>query len=194
MPKIILKFEAAVLKEIPMLSSTLTVGRDADNDVQIDHPAVSRHHLRIIHQGDAYFVEDLNSTNGTMVNGKKIIKVGIHDQDAIGIAKHSLVFIEDVPAATTPLAPAPVKEAAPAPVAAPPPPAIPADIEAQFSKSQQLKGPLKLGLLRVIEGLVDQMEYSLTENSTYIGKSERVAIKNQRHVRARSRRHDQPQA
>src|SRR3989338_2587670 len=100
MPKIILKFEAAVIKEVPFTTSTLTIGRKPDNDVAIDDPAVSSHHCRISLQGDTYFVEDLNSTNGTLVNDKKIIKAGIHDKDVIAIAKHTIIFVDDRPSAS----------------------------------------------------------------------------------------------
>src|SRR5579863_4120906 len=97
MPKLIVKFEAAVIKEFPILSSEVTIGREPNNDIVIDHPAVSRHHCRIILQGDTYFTEDLNSTNGTLVNGKKIIKAGIHNMDVITIAKHTITLIDDRP-------------------------------------------------------------------------------------------------
>lgn len=177
MPKLILKFEAAVIKEVPFHSSVLTVGRKPDNDLVIDHPAVSGHHCKIMLQGDTYFVEDLNSTNGTLVNGKKIIKAGLHHQDTIGVAKHTLVFIDERPVSAQEIAqafesaemqtsspsaeesaiPNPPESAAPPPIAA---------VELG-----------KLGGLRVTEGAVDQVEYTLTESSTYIGKSDRVAIK-----------------
>src|SRR3990167_2509944 len=97
MPRVILKFEAAVIKEHPMITSTLTIGRKPDNDLVINHPAVSGSHCRIILHGDTYFVEDLNSTNGTLVNDKKIIKSGIHNNDVITVAKHTITFIDDRP-------------------------------------------------------------------------------------------------
>lgn len=179
MPKLIVKFESAVIKEFPVMSSTVTVGRKPDNDLVIDHPAVSGHHCKIMLQGDIYFVEDLNSTNGTMVNDKKIIKAGLHNQDKIAIAKHTIVFMDDRPVSAEAIAqmsqvdPAPV-QAAPVPTPAPaaktpaPAPAAQAAAAVKFDKK---------GGLRVTDGIVDKVEYELTENSTYIGKSERVAIK-----------------
>src|SRR3989344_1398740 len=123
MPKIILKFESAVIKELPLTGSVLTIGRKPDNDLAIDHPAVSGHHCRILLQGDIYFIEDLNSTNGTLLGDKKIIKAGLKDQSVIGIAKHTITFIDDRPAGR----PAQADAAAGAPEAvriptAPPPP------------------------------------------------------------------------
>ncbi len=186
MPKLILKFESAVIKEISLNSGTLTIGRKPDNDVVIDHPAVSGHHCRILFQGDTYFVEDLNSTNGTLVNDKKIIKAGVHNQDVIGIAKHTAVFMDDRPGQPAAAPTAPAAEA-PKP-AAPPPPAVPvappqaAAVPPGSSASLQANSTMrrvfeKIGGLRIIDGVVDQVDFQLTENSTYIGKSDRVTIK-----------------
>ena len=72
MPKLLLKFNAAVIKEIPFDKASLAVGRKADNDIVIDNPAISGHHCRISVQGGTYFVEDLDSTNGTFVNGSRV--------------------------------------------------------------------------------------------------------------------------
>jgi len=69
-PKFLLKFHAAVIKEIPIDKTSLTIGRKPDNDVIIDNMAVSSHHARIIMQGRTYMIEDLQSTNGTKVNGE----------------------------------------------------------------------------------------------------------------------------
>ena len=172
MPKLILKFDSAVIKEIPMISSVVTVGRKPDNDVVIDHPAVSAHHCKIMLQGDTYFVEDLNSTNGTLVNDKKIVKAGIHNQEVIGIAKHTILFIDDRPEQSS-------AGASPSPVAqkAEPVPPI-ADPAAQPpSPPPPSRSFEKIGALRITEGIVDEADFELKENSTYIGKSERVAIK-----------------
>ena len=181
MPKIILKFEAAVIKEYPMTSSTLTIGRQADNDIYIDHPAVSRHHCRILLQGNIYFIEDLNSTNGTLHNDKKVIKAGLRDQDVIAIAKHNLIFVDDRPAvenkSEAPSDPAitpPASDLPPTPLT---PPLAAKNLEVPEVSPPVNKGFEKMGGLRVIEGVVDQMDYQLTENSTYIGKSDRVHIK-----------------
>src|ERR1035437_591709 len=97
MPKLLLKFNAAVIKEIPFDRDSLAVGRKADNDIVIDNPAISGHHCRISVQGGTYFVEDLDSTNGTFVNEKRIKKSGLHHNDVVGVAKHALVFLEDAP-------------------------------------------------------------------------------------------------
>lgn len=69
--RIIVKFSSKVINELKIDQDEVIIGRDADNDVQIDNVAVSREHAKIIRGPNSYFIEDLNSTNGTFVNGKK---------------------------------------------------------------------------------------------------------------------------
>src|SRR5947207_1020512 len=96
MPKFLLQYQGGVIREIPA-ADALTVGRKPDNDVVIDNPAVSSHHCKIVMSGDTFFVEDLNSTNGVFLNGKKIFQSAIQNNDVISIAKHALQFIDDRP-------------------------------------------------------------------------------------------------
>ena len=99
MLRIILKFNSTVLKELKIDQDEIIIGRDAGNDIQIDNVAVSREHARIIRGPNYYLIEDLNSTNGTFVNGKKINKKFLQEVDEILIGKHSLqVVLEDPPA------------------------------------------------------------------------------------------------
>ena len=72
MLRIILKFSSNVINEFKIDQDEVIIGRDSDNDVQIDNVAVSREHAKIIRGPNSYLIEDLNSTNGTFVNGKKI--------------------------------------------------------------------------------------------------------------------------
>jgi pSer/pThr/pTyr-binding forkhead associated (FHA) protein len=99
MLRIILKFNSKVLKELKIDQDEIIIGRDSGNDIQIDNEAVSREHARIIRGPNFYLIEDLNSTNGTFVNGKKINKKFLQKVDEILIGKHSLqVVLEDSPA------------------------------------------------------------------------------------------------
>ena len=94
--KILLKFNNAVLKELKIDQDEIIIGRDASNDVQLDNMAVSREHARIIRGPNYYLIEDLNSTNGTFVNGKKINKKYLKETDEISIGKHTLqIALED---------------------------------------------------------------------------------------------------
>src|SRR5579859_6241192 len=99
MPKLLLKFNAAVIKEIPFDKDSLSVGRKSDNDIVVDNPAISGHHCRIMKEGASFFVEDLESTNGTYVNEKRVQKAPLRHNDVIGIAKHALVFVAEPAAA-----------------------------------------------------------------------------------------------
>lgn len=90
MLRILLKFNEAVLREIESGKGQITIGRSAENDVQIDNIAVSGKHARIIKGPDHYFIEDLDSTNGTFVNQEKITKRVLKENDAITIGKHTL--------------------------------------------------------------------------------------------------------
>ncbi len=173
MPKLLLKFNAAVIKEIAFDKDSLSVGRKPDNDIVVDNPAVSGHHCRISKQGGTYFVEDLESTNGTFVNEKRIKKSGLHDNDVVGVAKHALVFLADAPA------PAPPPAAAPEPPAAAPRLGAPqkqAELLAVSSTFSRPGGAERVGWLRVLKGAVGPAEYELKGMSTYIGKSDRVQI------------------
>ena len=72
MHKLLLKFNAAVIKEYSLDKPAFSVGRKTDNDIVIDNPTVSAHHCKITFVGDTYFVEDLNSTNGTLLNSREL--------------------------------------------------------------------------------------------------------------------------
>ncbi|MFI4914151.1 MAG: FHA domain-containing protein, partial [Steroidobacterales bacterium] len=72
-----------------------TIGRLPDNDIRIDNPAVSGHHSLIINILNDSFLEDLNSTNGTYVNGKLIKKHALQHGDVITAGHHQLRFVED---------------------------------------------------------------------------------------------------
>ena len=99
MLRIILKFNSTVINELKIDQDEIIIGRDPDNDVQIDNVSVSREHAKIKRDSKSYLIEDLNSTNGTFVNGKKINKKFLKKEDEISIGKHSLqVILEEPPA------------------------------------------------------------------------------------------------
>ncbi|MCB4792686.1 MAG: FHA domain-containing protein [Elusimicrobia bacterium] len=187
MPKFLLKFHAAVIKEIPIEKTPMTIGRKPDNDVVIDNMAVSGHHARITMQGNMYVIEDTQSTNGTFLNDKKILNSALKNNDQILIGQHTLVFInpEEQPRvvdseATVIMTPdlqqkILQQEANKAAAAQPAAPAAPPASSAASKPSAKPDG--KTGILRVIEGKAEQNEYSLTNLLTYIGKSSTAAIK-----------------
>ena len=94
MSRLILSLEGQIMAEYNMNRERYTIGRLPDNDVRIDNPAVSGHHSLIINILNDSFLEDLNSTNGTYVNGKLIKKHALQHGDQITIGHHTLRFIE----------------------------------------------------------------------------------------------------
>ena len=100
MARLILSLDNQVLAEYNMTKERYTIGRLPDNDVRIDNPAVSGHHSLIINILNDSFLEDLNSTNGTYVNGKLIKKHALQHGDVITIGHHQLRFTDqEVPEA-----------------------------------------------------------------------------------------------
>ena len=77
-----------------MTKERYTIGRLPDNDVRIDNPSVSGHHCLIINILNDSFLEDLNSTNGTYVNGKLIKKHALQNGDTITIGHHQLRYVD----------------------------------------------------------------------------------------------------
>jgi len=148
MARFLLQFDGAVIKEIPA-KNELTVGRKADNDIVIESPAVSGHHCKIFREGDAFFVEDLHSTNGVFLNTKRTVKSRLQNNDVIGIGKHALKFIDETPSSVE----TPAEK-----------PALP------FVQRQE-------AIVRIVKGIVSHREYELKNRSTYIGKSDHVQIK-----------------
>ncbi len=94
MARLILSLDGQVLAEYNMTKERYTLGRLPDNDVRIDNPAVSGHHALIINILNDSFLEDLNSTNGTYVNGKLIKKHAMQHGDVVTIGHHHLRFVD----------------------------------------------------------------------------------------------------
>jgi len=89
---LLVKLHDAESREHDLSQDVYAIGRKADNDLAIDDPAVSAHHARIIKIHAVYFIEDLQSTNGTLVNAKRIDRHQLHDADVIMIGRHRLIF------------------------------------------------------------------------------------------------------
>ena len=94
MARLILSLDGQVLAEYNMNKERYTVGRLPDNDIRIDNPAVSGHHSLVINILNDSFLEDLNSTNGTYVNGKLIKKHALQHGDVVTVGHHQLRFAD----------------------------------------------------------------------------------------------------
>src|SRR5512134_1359552 len=91
--KLILSMDGLVLKEIALTKERTTLGRKPDNDIHIDNLAVSGHHAVIVTILNDSFLEDLHSTNGTLVNGRPVDKHFLQDGDVIEIGKYKLKYV-----------------------------------------------------------------------------------------------------
>ena len=99
MGKLILTLDGQELAQYELEKERYTIGRLADNDIHIDNMAVSGHHALIINILKDSFLEDLNSTNGTYVNGKLVKKHALQEGDVITIGRHALKYASGKPAA-----------------------------------------------------------------------------------------------
>ena len=104
MGKLVLKLPDGRTRDIPLDRERITIGRRADNDVCLPFPAVSGEHAAVVTILDDSFLEDLNSTNGTLVNGKSVAKHFLRDHDEIDIGRQMLVYVsgdgDSMPAAS----------------------------------------------------------------------------------------------
>ncbi len=186
MAKLILKYEAAVLKEIPLNRATMTIGRTSANDLPIDNLAVSGHHAKIYYENDKFVLEDLNSLNGTFVNNQRIRKSLLKNGDEILIGKHTMVFVEEGGPPPEPLEPEADRTMPVAKLDA----TMVLDTKKRREMLQQSAAPAgpragtapapaaeKVGCLTVLSGKTDQNVYVLTGRLSVIGKSDQASIK-----------------
>ncbi|NIP74074.1 MAG: FHA domain-containing protein [Gammaproteobacteria bacterium] len=92
MPILTIKLGKTLVRELPLARGTLTIGRRASSDVRIHDKTVSADHACIEWLGDPVFIQDLDSTNGTFVNGKRVQRHELSDGDVIHLGRHTLLF------------------------------------------------------------------------------------------------------
>jgi pSer/pThr/pTyr-binding forkhead associated (FHA) protein len=100
MPKMIVSIDGVVIKEVQLTKDRTTLGRRPYNDIVIDNLAVSGEHAVLQLSGNEVYLEDLNSTNGTYVNGKAVKKQLLQNNDTVEIGKYKIKFINEAPGAT----------------------------------------------------------------------------------------------
>ena len=94
MARLTLIHEGAVLREYPLTKERTTIGRKPHNDIQLDDPTVSGQHAAVLLLQNVY-IEDLDSTNGVILNGKKITRRQLQHGDIIRIGRHELKFMDE---------------------------------------------------------------------------------------------------
>ncbi|MCE9535516.1 MAG: FHA domain-containing protein [Nitrospirae bacterium] len=159
---LLIKLHGKGSQQIELTHETVTIGRKADNTLTIDDPAVSGHHARIVKIQAVFFLEDLQSTNGTAINGQSITRHQLHDADVITIGQHRLVFQEQATVGTTET----------------PPSAADLDRTIALTRSDRTaKEPTFRAKVLVVAGKTDRLEYPLDKQVTLIGSQEGAAIR-----------------
>jgi pSer/pThr/pTyr-binding forkhead associated (FHA) protein len=95
MPKMIVSIDGVVIKEVQLSKDRTTLGRRPYNDIVIDNLAVSGEHAVLLMTGNEVYLEDLNSTNGTYVNGKAVKKQLLQNADTVEIGKYKIKYINE---------------------------------------------------------------------------------------------------
>jgi pSer/pThr/pTyr-binding forkhead associated (FHA) protein len=180
MAKLSLMFEEKLVKEVPVGSRAVSIGRSPDNDLPVDNLAVSNYHARVYFEAGKLVVEDLDSLNGTFVNDMRIERATLRDGDSIWVGKHHIKVdstgdapvpwdsgrktnaprINETMVLDTKVRRDMLQQAA-----------------AMGERTQFAAGRLKVPTLVVLSGRTDQSEYALTNKLTVIGKSSLATVR-----------------
>ncbi len=94
-PRLIVHKQDGGIQEYPLDQELLTIGRLPSNDIQLHDPSVSGHHAKVITIHGTSFLEDLRSTNGTYVNGQRVLKCVLRNGDMVSIGRHRIRYVTD---------------------------------------------------------------------------------------------------
>jgi hypothetical protein len=182
MPKLTLKFENAILGEVPVGAKEVSIGRSPDNAMVIDNPAVSHYHARVFSEEGRMMLEDFGSMNGTFVNGQRVKMVMLKPGDAVTVGKHTIVVSDSRELDGQLVGGFGSKPAAPKINET-----VMLDTKerrdflqkvAAVGESQQVApGRVKVATLTVRKGKTDRQEYILSDKLTVVGKSAMATIK-----------------
>ena len=164
MPKMIVSIDGVVIKEVQLTKDRTTLGRRPYNDIVIDNLAVSGEHGVLQMVGAEVYIEDLNSTNGTYINGKAVKKQQLAHNDTVEIGKYKIKYLVDDgtdyektmimrPGMLPPLSP----------------PARPGSAGAAVSSFGGLDAP-RTASIKVLNGAAAGREVALTKVVTTVGK------------------------
>jgi hypothetical protein len=94
--KLVLSTEGKAVAELHLIPGRKVIGRTPDNDLQIDSKFISRHHCQLVTGSDGLTViEDLNSTNGIVLRGKRLRRHTLRDGDVVVIGQHEILYVDD---------------------------------------------------------------------------------------------------
>jgi hypothetical protein len=159
MGKLVVSLDGVVIKEVQITKDKTTLGRRPYNDIVIDNLAVSGEHAVLQMVGSDVFIEDLNSTNGTYINGKAIKKQLLTHNDTVEIGKYKIKYLVDEGSDYE-------KTMIMRPGATPPgytPPAAP-------PMSSPAAAPSQPAVIKVLNGAAAGREVALTKVVTTVGK------------------------
>ncbi len=188
MAKLILSMDNLVLKEISLTKERTTIGRKPHNDIQIDNLAVSGEHAVVVTILQDSFLEDIGSTNGTLVNGQPIKKHFLQNNDIIELGKYKLKYVNEAPVGqakaadfekTMVLRPGAMKAVAPTAAAAPAAAGAKSVSDTVISQTPMGAAPAaaapksaaqRSGVLQLLSGANAGKELELTKPLTSLGK------------------------
>ena len=165
MPKMIVSIDGVVIKEVQLTKDRTSLGRRPYNDIVIDNLAVSGEHAVILMSGNDVYLEDLNSTNGTYINGKAVKKQQLQNNDTVEVGKYKIKFIHE--AAGAGFEKTMVIKAGSAGLVAPPPATV---------ENHEATGPVPSvgsvgnAAIKVLSGAAAGREVALLKVVTTIGK------------------------
>ncbi|MDQ6994818.1 MAG: FHA domain-containing protein [Mariprofundaceae bacterium] len=170
--KLVLRFKGTIIEEYPLKNEETTIGRKPNNTIEIDNLAVSSLHARVLQIGNKTILEDMGSTNGTLVNNKPVRKHVLQHGDIIGIGKHTLAFV-DVNAKKIPNeAVEEIEDDMDKTMI------ISAkDREAMLSGGQKASDQMPLAAVQIITGIQVGKSFDLNASITSIGKGDICKIK-----------------
>ena len=94
--KLVLSTDGKTVAELHLIPGRKVIGRTPDNDLQIDSKFISRHHCQLVTGSDGITViEDLNSTNGIVVRGKRVRRHTLRDGDVVSIGQHEILYVDE---------------------------------------------------------------------------------------------------
>jgi pSer/pThr/pTyr-binding forkhead associated (FHA) protein len=174
MPKMIVSIDGVVIKEVQLTKDRTTLGRRPYNDIVIDNLAVSGEHAVLQMTGNEVYLEDLNSTNGTYVNGKAVKKQLLQNNDTVEIGKYKIKYINEVAGPTFEKTMVIKAGAVMPPMQAPARPAVgaaaPAPAAASAAQAADLGHAALTAAIKVLSGAAAGREVPLVKVVTTIGK------------------------
>ena len=181
MAKLTLKFDNAVLTEVPVNEKEVSIGRSPDNALVIDNPAVSHYHARVFNEEGRMMIEDFGSMNGTFVNGQRVKMGMLKPGDTVTVGKHNIIVSE-----SRELDGFAIGDGKPKPAAPKINETVMLDTKARRDFLQQVAavgesaqvapGRVKVATLVIRTGKTDRREYTLTDKLTVVGKSAMATV------------------